>query len=151
MTKWILLWFHSVAQRKVFSVGSWRKMFAGAKCFVRQAGIGSGKMQLGSCWVIGPITRGKEDRRYSTWKGLWTGKGPQEEQCTQLQLRRQLWKCTQQATVPLRMVANFLTKDGCRFRCFSHQHSTSNVERSAHLGQHTWECHVCLRMPEMDN
>lgn len=49
------------------------------------------------------------------------------------------------------VVANFLTKDGCRIRCFSHQHSTSNVERSAHLGQHTWECHVCLRMPEMDN
>lgn len=33
---------------------------------VRHAGIWSWKMQLGSCWVIGPITRAKGDRRYST-------------------------------------------------------------------------------------
>lgn len=43
-----------------------KKVFAGAKCFARQAVIESWKVELGSCWVIGPISGAKEDRHYCT-------------------------------------------------------------------------------------
>lgn len=85
-----------MAQQKVFSPGSWRKMFAGAKCFVRQSGKWSWKIHLGICWVINSIKRAKGigiAPLERSGKGLWTGDGPQEEpteQHLQLQLNRQL-------------------------------------------------------------
>lgn len=45
-------------------------MFAGAKCFARQAVIESWKVELGNCWVIGPISGAKEDKALLYLKGL---------------------------------------------------------------------------------
>lgn len=66
------------------------------KCLqVPSAVLGSLELRAGrcSCWVIGPITRPKEDRRYSLERACGLEKGLEEKQCTQMQLRRR--RCTQ--------------------------------------------------------
>lgn len=72
-----------------------------------------GRLGSGAAWVRELLAHWSHHKSkgigvLSTWKGLWTGKGPQEEQCTQIQLRRQLRNCMQQVTVPLiKVTLNF--------------------------------------------
>lgn len=47
--------------------------------------LGSGAGRC-SCWVIGPITRPKEDRRFFLERACGLEKGLEEEQCTQMRL-----------------------------------------------------------------